>query len=196
MLQNLQNLIALEPKFQLIIDTYGVPSIPFRNPGLQSLVHLILEQQVSIASAQATMDKLLAYITVFSANELQNISVEQYKTIGVSRQKANYIINLSHKILNKEIDLDSWLQKPEEIVYQELIALKGIGDWTAQVYLLFCLQKENIFPVGDIAIQHTMREFFNHHATQEMQVYANNWSPYKSLATHLLWHWYLRKRNR
>ena len=196
MLSFLEPLIELEPKFQTIIETYGHPTITTRPSGFIALSQLILEQQVSIASAKACYDKIESYLNGFTPNLLLNVSEEDLKSCGVSRQKISYIKNLALAIEEDKIDLDSFHSKTEIEVYTELIQLKGIGKWTAQVYLMFCLQKKDVFPIGDIAVQHTMRELFNSETLEEMEKYAANWKPYRSLATYLLWHHYLKKRNR
>ena len=196
MLSFLESLIEIEPKFQQIIETYGNPPITTRPSGFVALSQLILEQQVSIASAKACYDKIESYLNGFTPKLLLDVSDEELKACGVSRQKISYIKNLALSIEENKIDLESFQSKTEIEVYSELIQLKGIGKWTAQVYLMFCLQKKDVFPIGDIAIQHTMRELFQTETLEEMENHADNWKPFRSLATYLLWHHYLRKRNR
>ena len=196
MLSNLSDILKLEHKFQQIIDTYGIPVITTRPSGFIALSQLILEQQVSIASAKACYDKIEKHLNGFTPKLLLDVSDEELKICGVSRQKISYIKNLAFSIEENKIDLDSFHSKTEIEIYTELIQLKGIGKWTAQVYLMFCLQKKDVFPIGDIAIQHTMRELFQTETLEEMEIHANNWKPYRSLATYLLWHHYLKKRNR
>jgi len=196
MLSHLPQILKLEPKFQETIDTYGNPIITTRPPGFVALSQLILEQQVSIASAKACYDKIESYLKGFTPELLLNVSDEELKSCGVSRQKISYIKNLAFCIEENNIDLESFHTKTENEVYTELIQLKGIGKWTAQVYLMFCLQKKDVFPIGDIAVQHTMRELFNTDTLEEMEILANNWKPFRSLATYILWHHYLKKRNR
>lgn len=196
MIHDLSKILQLEPKFQEIIDTYGNPTITSRASGFISLSQLILEQQVSIASAKACYDKIENYLNGFTPQLVLQTSDEELKTCGVSRQKISYIKNLARSIEKNKIDLESFHSKTETEVYTELIQLKGIGKWTAQVYLMFCLQKKDVFPIGDIAVQHTMRELFQTETLEEMELHATNWKPYRSLATYLLWHHYLKKRNR
>lgn len=196
MLSFLEQLIEIEPKFQQIITTYGHPNITTRPSGFVALSQLILEQQVSIASAKACYDKIEKHLKGFTPKLLLDVSDQELKSCGVSRQKISYIKNLALCIEENQIDLESFHSKTEIEVYSELIQLKGIGKWTAQVYLMFCLQKKDVFPIGDIAVQHTMRELFNTETLEEMENQAHNWKPYRSLATYLLWHHYLRKRNR
>ena len=127
---------------------------------------------------------------------LIHLSEEEFRTFGVSRQKAKYIKCLSQAILNKEITLESLPNKTAQEVREELIKIKGIGNWTIDIYLMFCLQTPDIIPLGDIAVVNTIKELLDIHDKQEMEIYAQKWSPYRSMATYLLWHHYLRKRNR
>lgn len=196
MITDLSNLTKIEPKFQIIIDTYGQPIITTRPSGFIALSQLILEQQVSISSAKACYDKIEKHLNGFTPKLLLKATDEELKSCGVSRQKISYIKNLALCIEENQIDLESFHTKTEMEVFGELVQLKGIGKWTAQVYLMFCLQKKDVFPIGDIAVQHTMRELFQTETLEEMEIHANNWKPFRSLATYLLWHHYLKKRNR
>lgn len=196
MITDLSNLTKIEPKFQIIIDTYGQPIITTRPSGFIALSQLILEQQVSISSAKACYDKIEKHLNGFTPKLLLKATDEELKSCGVSRQKISYIKNLALCIEENQIDLESFHTKTEMELFGELVQLKGIGKWTAQVYLMFCLQKKDVFPIGDIAVQHTMRELFQTETLEEMEIHANNWKPFRSLATYLLWHHYLKKRNR
>ena len=182
--------------FRTIIATYGSPNIPIRPQGFETLVLLILEQQVSIDSAKATFLKIKAALPEFSPEALQSLSDEAFRSLGVSRQKTSYIKGLATAVLTKEIDIESFPEKPAVQVREELIRLKGIGNWTIDVYLMFCLQSPDIIPLGDIAVVNTMKELLDIHDRQQMETYAQNWMPYRSFATFLLWHHYLTKRNR
>lgn len=190
------HLSTSEPIFSTIIEQWGLPVIPIRPQGFQTLILLILEQQVSIDSAKATYLKLKKEIPVFIPEIVLETPAEIFRTCGVSRQKTSYIKGLADAILEKTIDLDSLSEKPDEIVRQELIKIKGIGNWTIDVYLMFCLQRPDILPLGDIAVVNTIKELLNIHGKTEIEIYTKKWSPYRSFATFLLWHHYLQKRNR
>ena len=182
--------------FKQIIDTYGLPVIPSRPQGFETLVLLILEQQVSIDSAKATFLKIREKIAGFQPEILLALADEDFRSLGVSRQKTKYIKCLSEAILEKSIDLESLSSKPADQIRAELIKIKGIGNWTIDVYLMFCLQSPDVIPMGDIAIVNTMKELLNIHDKPEMEVYAQNWAPHRTLASFLLWHYYLQKRGR
>jgi DNA-3-methyladenine glycosylase II len=196
MKQAIAYLIEKETIFKDIIDKYGIPIIPKRPQGFETLVLLILEQQVSIASAKACFLKLKANVNSFSPDELLLLADEEYRAIGISRQKTSYIKALSHSILSNAIDLKSLENKSSQQVREELIKIKGIGNWTIDVYLMFSLQATDILPLGDIAVINTIKELLNIHNKQEMEVHSLKWSPYRSAATFLLWHYYLEKRGR
>lgn len=196
MQQAIQYLSEKEAIFKHILEKYGMPTIPKRPQGFETLVLLILEQQVSIDSAKATFLKLKAKKMRFQPEFLLEISDEEYRKIGVSRQKTSYIKALSHSIIHNKIDIESLATKSAQQVREELIKIKGIGNWTIDVYLMFSLQAPDIIPLGDIAVVNTIKELLNIQDKHEMENYVAKWSPYRSIATFLLWHYYLNKRNR
>ena len=196
MQQAIDHLSSKSPIFLEIIQKYGLPAIPKRPQGFETLVLLILEQQVSIDSAKATFLKIKAAHTTFKPEILVELSEEQFRTYGVSRQKATYIKALASAILNKEIDLNTLPNKSAQTVREELIKIKGIGNWTIDIYLMFCLQESDLLPLGDIAVVNTIKELLNIQDKTIMETHTIHWSPYRSYATFLLWHYYLKKRKR
>jgi DNA-3-methyladenine glycosylase II len=182
--------------FKTVIEKYGVPVIPKRVQGFETLALLILEQQVSIDSAKATYNKLKNHIESFLPENLLDLSDENFRICGVSRQKTKYIKCLAQAIIEKTIDLESLPCKSPEIVREELIKIKGIGNWTIDVYLMFSLDAQDLLPLGDIAVINTIKELLDIHDKTEMEKYSQKWKPYRSMATFLLWHHYLQKRNR
>lgn len=173
-----------------------IPIQPKRPQGFQTLVLLILEQQVSVDSAKATFNKLKTAIPDFIPEKVVVFSDEDFRTCGVSRQKTKYIKGLAETILSKQLDLESLAFKDAEVVREELIKIKGIGNWTIDIYLMFCLNSLDIIPLGDIAVVNTMKELLDIHTKEEMESYAQKWKPYRSVATYFLWHYYLEKRGR
>ncbi|REG96240.1 DNA-3-methyladenine glycosylase family protein [Flavobacterium aquicola] len=195
MQEAIDHLFQKDPIFQHIIDTYGLPTIPRRPQGFETLVLLILEQQVSIDSAKATFLKIKAH-TDCSPEAMSVLPDEEFRALGVSRQKTNYIKILAQAVLDKELDIESLAVKSAQQVREELIRLKGIGNWTIDIYLMFCLQEPDLIPLGDIAVINTIKELLDIHDKKEMEIHTEKWSPYRSYATFLLWHYYLRKRKR
>ena len=196
MQEALDYLTEKEIIFENIINNYGLPKIPKRPQGFETLVLLILEQQVSIDSARATYLKIKEVYKTFQPELLLGVSDEQYRTFGVSRQKTTYIKALASAIIYEELNLESLASKSALQVREELIKIKGIGNWTIDIYLMFCLQDNDLMPLGDIAVVNTIKELFDIHTKEEMEILSKNWQPYRSYATFLLWHHYLSKRNR
>lgn len=188
-------LIEKEEAFKKLHLQYGNPFIPSRPQGFVTLCKLILEQQVSIDSAKACFLKIENLLGEVTPETILNCSDEDLKSCGVSRQKISYLKILA-KAVSEELDLESFASKSVDAVRSELIKIKGIGNWTIDVYLLFSLQSPDILPLGDIAIVNTIKELFDIHTREEMEQLSQNWKPYRSMATFMLWHHYLEKRNR
>lgn len=188
-------LVEKEPVFKSLQQQYGSFFIPSRPPGFVTLCKLILEQQVSIDSAKACFLKIETLLGTVSPETIANCADEDLKSCGVSRQKISYLKVLAQAVL-QELDLESFASKSAEEVRNELIQLKGIGHWTIDVYLMFALQSPDIIPLGDIAVVNTIKELFDVHTKEEMIKLSENWKPYRTMATFMLWHHYLEKRNR
>jgi len=178
-----------------IVDVYNIPTIPSRPKGFVTLCKLILEQQVSLASAKACFEKLQSFLIEITPENILNATEEQLKSCSVSRQKTIYLKSLSSTILGG-LDLDLLSNKSPEEIRTELIKIKGIGNWTIDVYLMFALKSQDVFPIGDIAIFNTIKELYFLNNKEEMLLLSENWKPYRTYATYLLWHHYLEKRNR
>ena len=193
---DIDQLFTLDEVFVKINALYGPPPDWQRPEGFISLSRIILEQQVSLQSANAHFNKLNANITEFSPVEILKLSDEEMRNCQVSKQKSTYLRELSKAILTGKIKLESFRLMPELEIRQQLKSIKGIGDWTTNIYLMFCLQAKDIFPAGDIAIINTIKELTTAVTPDEIISLADRWKPYRSLASYFLWHFYLRKRNR
>ena len=188
-------LVEKEPVFKRLQQQYGSFYIPSRPSGFVTLCKLILEQQVSIDSAKACFLKIENQLGIVSPETISQCADEDLKSCGVSRQKILYLKILSNAV-SDELDLESFSSKSADEVRNELIQLKGIGNWTIDVYLMFALQSPDIIPLGDIAVVNTIKELFDVHTKEEMEKLSENWKPYRTMATFMLWHHYLEKRNR
>jgi DNA-3-methyladenine glycosylase II len=114
----------------------------------------------------------------------------------ISRQKSGYLRSLSTAILSGDLDLEDLSGKGETEIRRQLTGIKGIGIWTSDIYLMFCLQLKDIFPAGDVAIINTVRELSSAGTKEEIIKLSDKWKPLRSLAAYFLWHYYLKKRNR
>jgi DNA-3-methyladenine glycosylase II len=175
---------------------YGEPYIPRRPEGFETLCKLIIEQQVSLESAKACFLNLEKNIGKVTPENILKHTEEELRTFSISRQKASYLKVLSEAITCGSLDLSSLSSKRESLVRKELIQIKGIGNWTIDIYLMFSLHSQNIIPLGDIAIVNTIKELYSCTSSDEIADVAKNWDPYSSMASFFLWHHYLVKRNR
>jgi DNA-3-methyladenine glycosylase II len=194
--KDVEKLLLTDAVFTKIHALYGLPPDWSRPQGFITLSKIILEQQVSLQSANAHFNKLNGYLPEFTPGEIVKLSDEEMRNCQISRQKARYLRELSLTIIERKIDLESFHELPESEVRRQLKCIKGIGDWTVDIYQMFCLQAKDIFPLGDVAVINTIKELTNTANKGEIIAYTENWKPYRSLATYFLWHYYLCKRNR
>ncbi|MBL7887572.1 MAG: DNA-3-methyladenine glycosylase 2 family protein [Flavobacterium sp.] len=181
---------------KIIIEQFGHPIIQKRDQGFASMCHIILEQQVSIESAKACYVKIQNLLGKINPEAILNISDEDLRSCGVSRQKIIYLKDLAHKVLSNQINFETYPTKTETEIRNELITIKGVGNWSIEVYLMFCLQSPDIVPLGDIAIKNTLKELYHCQTEEEMKLISDNWKPYRTFASFTIWHYYLKKRNK
>ena len=187
-------LASSDPELQKIIDTHGYPPFWSRPNSFESLVHIILEQQVSLASALSALNKLKERVQELTPARILLLTDEEMRTSYVSRQKSSYIRYLAEALLSGQLKLEELPHLPDEAVRAQLVALKGIGNWTADVYLMFALQRADIFPIGDLAAVNALKRVKQLPANitqEEMLQITEQWQPYRTLAAMLLWHYYL-----
>ncbi len=182
--------------FLEIKGRYGIPPNWQRPEGFISLSKIILEQQVNLASAAAHFIKLNNYIQEFSPSEILKLTNEEMRACQISRQKAKYLRALSQAVLNKELELDSLSRLNPSEARKKLTRIKGIGNWTTDIYLMFCLQNKDIFPSGDVALITTIKELTRVRSKEGIIRFTEKLKPLRSLAAHFLWYYYLKKRYR
>ena len=180
----------------LIFETYGTPPLWAREASFATLIHIILEQQVSLASAKACFDKLTRHVGDVTPETVLNLTDAELRIVGFSRQKTAYARHLSEAILEKRIDLDRLHLLPDADVKAELIKLKGIGEWTSDIYLLMALLRPDVMPKGDIALHAAWHKLSGDPkpSSDEFLTIAERWKPFRSTAARLLWHFYLSER--
>jgi DNA-3-methyladenine glycosylase II len=180
-----------------IIKQYGNPPMWSRPATFQTLILTILEQQVSLASAYAAFKKLTDKIGYVTPQKILALTDEEMRACYFTRQKMGYARGLATAIKTKKLVLSRLTNKPDEEIRIELKKLKGIGDWTVDVYLMHALQRSDLFPLGDIALVNSMRENKNlgkDFPKEKMLEIAEPWKPYRTVATMILWHAYIKKR--
>ena len=179
-----------------IISEFGLPIIQKREEGFASMCHIILEQQVSIASAKAAYDKLVNLVGKIDPTTIYNATDQDLRNCGISRQKTLYLKDVAQRVIRKELSFSSLPMKTEQQIRNELIQIKGVGNWSIDVYLMFCMQSQDIIPLGDIAIKNTLMELYNCQSEEEMLAISSNWKPFRTFASFIIWHYYLKKRGK
>jgi DNA-3-methyladenine glycosylase II len=190
---------AGDPHLTAEVEAHGIPDKWSRPPGFPSLVLLILEQQVSLASAAAAFARIAARTGRIRPDALLATTPEELRLDGVSRQKDRYLRALSNAVVDGTLDLAALEDEDDAEVERRLTSLPGIGTWTANAYLLACLDRPDVWPVGDRALQVAVAESLRLDAVPtavELEVIGERWRPHRSTAARLLWHGYLARRGR
>jgi DNA-3-methyladenine glycosylase II len=181
-----------------VVERYGMPPLWAREPGFPTLLHIILEQQVSLASAKTAFDRLCAAIgTPPTPAKFLTLDDVQLRTIGFSRQKTRYGRELARAIIDGRLDLETLASVDDDIVRAELTKLPGIGNWTVDVYLLLALRRPDAFASTDLALLISVQRLKKLKARPtplEFEAMAEKWRPYRAGAARLLWHAYLSER--
>ena len=189
-------LIQKDEVLKRIISEFGLPIIQKREEGFASMCHIILEQQVSIASAKAAYEKLVNLVGEVDPFTIHNATDEDLRSCGISRQKTIYLKDVAQRVIRKELSFSSLPMKTEQQIRNELIQIKGVGNWSIDVYLMFCMQSQDIIPLGDIAIKNTLIELYNCQSEEEMLAVSSNWKPFRTFTSFIIWHYYLKKRGK
>ncbi len=177
-----------------ILERLGPPPLWARTPGFPTLLQIILEQQVSLASARATYNRLLAIASPLTPPRFLELDDATLKTAGVSRQKVAYGRHLARAITQKQLDLTALAGMNNNDVYAKLTAIKGIGPWTASIYLLMALRRPDVWPGGDLALAVAVQQIKSlptRPDPTELTTIAEPWRPWRAVAARLLWHHYL-----
>lgn len=193
----IQVLTQRDKDLAAIITKYGIPNQWKRKPGFPTLIWIILEQQVSLSSAKAIFERLCTSVTVLTPETFLQLDDLQLKKIGFSSPKAKYGRELSQSIINNQLDLNSLEKLDDVIIRNKLKQIKGIGDWTVDMYLMMALQRSDIFPSKDLAVAIAVREIKQlptRPQSKQLELIAKNWQPYRAIATMILWHYYLNRQ--
>lgn len=192
-------LSATDSDLSKIYEKYGTPPLWAREANFATLIHIILEQQVSLASALSAFNKLKEKVIEITPENVVRLSDEELKGCYFSRQKTIYARALSKAILEEKLDLDNLQHLPNEEVKDLLKQIKGIGDWTADIYLLMALLRADVMPKGDLALHvayQKIKSLPNRPSSDDFIKLAEKWSPYRAVAARLLWHFYLSERKK
>jgi DNA-3-methyladenine glycosylase II len=185
-----------DPDLGRVLDRWGTPPLWDREPGFATLVHMILEQQVSLASAAAAMGRLVEAIGTPTPETFLRLGDDRLLEIGFSRQKRTYARDLAGRMVDGRLDLDHINGLKDSLARERLMEVKGIGAWTADVYLLMVLLRPDVWPVGDRALvvaARALKGLRGDPDEAELVELGEPWRPLRSVAARMLWHFYLNE---
>lgn len=190
-------LCRADPDLRAIVGRHGRPDFFRRDPGFASLVRIILEQQVSLASAAAAFHRLVHAIHPLTPSRVLAAGERRLRGAGLTRQKAAYTIGLAGAIASGRLDLDRLTGLDDDEARGALMELKGIGRWTADIYLLAALRRPDVWPTGDMALAaavEKVKRLRSRPTPEKLERRGDGWRPYRAVAARLLWHEYLAGR--
>ena len=194
LLEGTRALAAIDPDLAGIIERHGPPPLWGREPGFETLVRIILEQQISLASAEAALVRLVGATGAIEPAAIANAGEEALRAAGQTRQKSRYLVGLARDVLEGRLDLDAVAAADDDHARALLMRVVGIGRWTADIYLLMVLGRPDVWPSGDLALAGSMRRAKGLAAlptAADQEVIAEAWRPWRAVAARLLWHAYL-----
>ena len=183
-----------DPDLRRVVKRFGPPPMWERESGFSTLLHIILEQQVSLASARAAHNKLLELVSPLTPQGFLHLDDVTLKRVGFSRQKTAYGRNLARSIVEGVLDLDALAAMNDDSVRSELLRIKGIGSWTADIYLLMVLRRPDVWPIGDLALAAAAQRVKNLAArptNEQLLEMSTKWKPWRAVSARILWHYYL-----
>jgi DNA-3-methyladenine glycosylase II len=182
-----------------IVSEYGAPPLWQRDQGFPTLIHIILEQQVSLASARAAFGRLQTLVDTLTPEKFLELSDTQLRLAGFSRQKTRYGRALANAVTDGHLDLAALDSLTDEKAREQLTEIKGIGSWTADIYLLMALRRPDVWPSGDLALEIAMqriRGWPRRPTPAEAKQTSEQWRPWRAIAARLLWQFYLQAPKR
>jgi DNA-3-methyladenine glycosylase II len=198
LLQAVHELAARDARLARIVAEHGPPPLWDREPGFPTLVRIILEQQVSLASAAALFAKFERHCAgPVQAERVVAIGEPGLLSIGFTRQKAGYVVGLAQQLRSGAVSLERIARLPDDDARDALIGIPGVGPWTAGVYLLMALRRPDVWPPGDLGLHKSMAEVRGLEIvpnSDQAAAYAKRWRPWRAVAARLLWHAYLARR--
>ena len=188
--------LSKDPIMKMIVKEHQKLSLPKSKTVFHELVKSIVYQQISIKAAETIHNRLIKFLGTddFLPEDLLLYSYDELKSVGLSKQKTNYIINIGNYFVENHIEESDWESMSDEEILEKLVSIKGVGEWTVQMILIFQLDRQDVLPVKDLAIQQTMVKLYNIKSEKskllkDMVKVAEPWRPYRSIASLYLWAW-------
>ena len=195
--EGLRYLISQDGDLKRVVEQYGRPPMWARRPGFSTLVRIILEQQVSLASADAAFKRLAQAIAPITPSRFLRLDDETLLRIGFSRQKKRYVRLLAEDILAGRFDLPALRGMDDDHVREALLKVKGVGNWSADIYLLMALRRLDVWPKADLALMtaaQKVKRLPQRPSQDDMEALGNAWRPWRAVAARILWHYYLSSK--
>ena len=192
-----QDLATRDTTLAAILKAHGDPPLWRRATGFPTLVHIILEQQVSLRSGKAMFDRLHAAIQPFEAEHFIRRGEQYLRSLGVTRQKSAYLVHLAALIVEGDLNLAKLSRMSDHDARSSLMRVKGIGSWSADVYLLMAMRRSDVWPAGDLALAVATRDLWDlekRPSPEELELIAEKWRPNRAVAARMLWQYYLAKQ--
>ena len=186
-------LIKQDPRWEPVFAKTGMPGLRRREAGYAGLCAIVCGQQLSTASAAAIRNRLFAAFDPFHHDAVRLARRDKLARLGLSRPKINAIKEIAKAVAKQHIDLDAVAAMDADKAHEALMALHGVGPWTADIYLLFCLGNADAWPAGDLALQEAARIAFGLRRRPDAKAMvrlADKWRPWRGVAAHLLWAYY------
>ncbi|WP_091523041.1 DNA-3-methyladenine glycosylase family protein [Aerobium aerolatum] len=197
--EGLAELVVLDPRLVAVIEHAGDVPLRLDRPGFASLVSIVVSQQVSRASADSIMGRLVSLVAPLEASGVLSGGLDVLRSAGLSRPKQKTVLALAEAVVGGEIDLDHMTRIGADEAMARLTSLHGIGPWTAEVYLLFCAGHPDIFPAHDVALQSAVGHAFRiepRPSAKALYALAESWAPWRGVAARLFWAYYRQMRGR
>ncbi len=188
---------AQDPDLGDIVERYGAPPLWGRRPGFATLVRIILEQQVSLAAAKTMYERLRRELGELSPERVQHTGVTGLRLLGLTGQKAAYCVGVAEAVTSGRLDLGVVARSPDDAGRAMLLALRGLGPWSVDVYYLMALRRPDVWPHGDLALAaavHRVKRLPARPDYHQLSDYARRWAPWRAVAARILWHHYLSER--
>ncbi len=193
-----QQLATRDKDLAMILSACGSPPMWARKPGFSTLIQIILEQQVSLASAASIFARLKTNVVPFLPGRMVELGEAHLKSLGLTRQKAAYCVHLAQSLVDKRLSFSRLARMNDAEAKSALMKLKGIGSWSADIYLLMALQRPDIWPSSDLALAiavTNLKQLKTRPNSKELSMMAEAWRPYRSVAARMLWQYYLVEIN-
>ena len=197
LLDGVDALSAADPDLAAVVTRFGPPPLWARRPGFATLVQIVLEQQVSLASGRATFGRLRDAWGEVTPGRFATLTTAQVRSAGVTRQKTSYCLGIARQIVDGRLDLCRLGRADDDAARRRLVEIRGVGPWTADIYLLMALGRPDVWPDGDLALAtaaHQVKRLRRRPDTERRRRLATSWAPWRAVAARILWHHYLSTR--